>query len=69
MASDPGDDERNARRFVVEVEPLLVQPAVGAEKVAVVGGAHQDGVIGSIARAALGDCAAHPVDRAVDFGV
>jgi hypothetical protein len=64
-APDPGDRERHPGRLVVEREPLLVQPAVGAEQVAVVGGAHDHGVVG----AAVGDGPAHPVERAVDLGV
>ncbi|OKH63940.1 hypothetical protein EB72_10375 [Mycobacterium sp. SWH-M1] len=64
-ASDTGDDERNPSGLVVQVEPLLVQPTVSAQQIAVVSGAHQHGVVG----AALGDSAAYPVDRIVDFGV
>ena len=63
--ADAGDDERHPGGLVVEVEPLLVQPAVGAEQLAVVGGAHQHRVVG----AAFGDGAADPVDRRVDLGV
>ena len=44
---DPGDGERHPGGLVVEVEPLLVEAAVGAEQVAVVGGAHEDGVVGA----------------------
>ena len=40
-----------------------------AEQVAVIGGAHQHRVVGSLGGAALGDRAAHPVDRRVHLGV
>jgi hypothetical protein len=63
--ADPGDDERHPGGLVVEVVPLLVQPAVGAEQLAVIRGADQHGVLG----AAVGDRAAHPVQRHVDLGV
>ena len=57
--------ERHAGGLVVEVEPLLVEPAVRAEELAVVARAHQQGMLG----AALGDRSPHPVERAVDLGV
>ena len=38
---------------------------MSAEQVTVIGGAHQNGVV----RAALGDRAAHPIDRCVHLGV
>ncbi len=42
--ADAGDDEGHPSGLVVEVEPLLVQAAVRAEQVTVIGGAHQNGV-------------------------
>ena len=60
-----GDGEGHPGRLVVEVEPLLVQAAVGAQQFAVVGGEHQHGV----GRAAVGDGPPDLVDRRVDLGV
>ena len=60
--SDPGDDERNASRLVVQVEPLLVEPAVGPEQLAVIRRTHQHCVAGP----SVGDRSAHPVEGAVD---
>ena len=65
VLADPGDHERHPGGLVVEVEPLLVQPAVRAEQIAVVGGADQHRVL----RTAVRHGAAHPVDRGVDLGV
>jgi hypothetical protein len=42
----------------------VVQPAVRAQQIAVVGGAHQHGVIRT-----AGDCAPDPVDRGVNLGM
>ena len=50
---------------LAEVVPLLVEATVGAQQVAVVGGADQHGVLG----ATVGDGLAHPVERAVHLGV
>ena len=61
--ADPRDGERDAFALVVEVEPLWCRPPC-AQQFAVVGGADQHRI-----RRARKDCAAHPVDRAVDFGV
>ena len=44
LRPDPGDGEGNPGGFVVQVEPLLVEPAVGPQQLAVVGRPHQDGV-------------------------
>ena len=63
--ADADDREGHPRGLVVEVAPLLVQPAVGAEQLAVVGGPHQHGV----GRSALGHRPAHPVERPVHLGV
>ncbi len=41
----PSDGERHPSGLVVEVEPLLVQSAVSAEQLAVVGRADEDGVV------------------------
>ncbi|CKS82714.1 Uncharacterised protein [Mycobacterium tuberculosis] len=65
LLADAGNDERHPGCLVIEVEPLLVQSAMRSEQIAMVGGAHQHGILGS----ALGDRAAHPVDRPVDLGV
>ena len=64
-AADTGDHERHAGRLLVEVEPLLVQPAVGAEQLAVIGGEHEHRVV----RRAVGHCAAHGIDGTVDLGM
>ena len=61
----PGDHERHPRRLVVQVEPLLVQPAVGAQQFSMIRRAHQH----CVRRAALCHCTAHPVERAVDLGM
>ncbi len=57
----PGDRHRHPGCLVVQVEPLLVQSAVGAEQIAVIGGAHQH----RLPR----DRASHPVDRIIHLGV
>ena len=43
--SDPGDGERHPGGLVIQVEPFLVEAAVGAQQLAVVGGSHQHGVL------------------------
>src|SRR5690606_12220804 len=65
---DPGDRERHPGRLVVQVEPLLVEAAVRAEQVAVVGGAHDDGVCRAGTVELAGDRTADPVDRPVHLG-
>ena len=61
LGSDPSDLERHSDGFVVELVPLLVQSAVRAEEVAVIGAEHEHGIVGVV-----GDGFADPVDRAVD---
>ena len=65
LRAHPGDHERHPRRLVIQVEPLLMQPAVGAQQLAMVRRAHQH----RLRRAALGHRTAHPVERAVDLGM
>ena len=64
VRTDTRDRERDAGRLVVEVEPLLVQAAVRAEQIAVVGCLHDDGV-GTL----TGDGTAHSIEWRIDLGV
>ena len=64
LGPDPSDLERHSDGLVVQLVPLLVQPAVRAEEVAVIGAEHEHGIVGVV-----GDGFADPVDRAVDVVV
>ena len=61
LGPDPSDLERHSDGLVVELVPLLVQSAVRAEEVAVIGAEHEHGIVGVV-----GDGFADPIDRAVD---
>ena len=58
-----GDQQRDADRLVERVVPLLLQSAVGAEQVAVVGGEHDDRVVGHARRV---ERVEDPADRLID---
>jgi hypothetical protein len=58
-----GDEQWDAHRFLVRVVPLLLLTPVRAEHLAMVGGEHDDGVVGE----AVGvECVEGPLDHAVD---
>ena len=68
VCTNASDREGHAGCLVVQGEPLLVQAAVGAEKVAVVGGAHDDAVVATLIDRG-GDRTTNLIDRAVDLGM